>query len=314
MQPVETTQAIAESGTPLDGIPNRLAPPEAVRALSALNPWVSSAHIAGEWLAIAGAVALCTHFWHPALYAVAVLFIGARQHALGILMHDAAHYRLFADKRLNDAVANLFLAWPILYAMAGYRRNHLAHHAHLNTEADPNWARKTDAEWDFPQPASRMAWALAKEGLGLNLARRFRVLGEHAKQSGGKAWARYAFYGVVVGLVAFQGWWAPFLLYWVVPLATWLQVVLRVREIADHSGTANTHDLNRTRTVYLAWWERLFVASKHINYHIEHHLYPGVPFYRLPKLHALLLEHPTYRAEAHRTHGYWAVLRECIRR
>lgn len=298
--------------TPAPGVPGALLPPETVRALSRLNPWVSTAHLLGEWVAIGGAIALCHQFWHPALYLVAVLFIGARQHALGILMHDAAHVRLFNHRRLNDAVANLFLAWPILYTMEGYRRNHLAHHVHLNTAEDPNWARKTHIEWQFPQPARRMAWALLKEALGLNLARRFRVLGEHAQKAGKANVGRFAFYAVVLAIVAWQGWWAHFGLYWVVPLATWLQVVLRIREIADHSATDNTHDLNKTRTVTLSGWERVFVASKGINYHIEHHLYPSVPFYRLKQLHAALLNEPTYQAHAHRTHGYLGVLRECV--
>jgi fatty acid desaturase len=29
----------------------------------------------------------------------------------------------------------------------------------------------------------------------------------------------------------------------------------------------------------------------HVNYHIEHHLYPAVPHYNLPRLHAALEQH-----------------------
>jgi len=41
------------------------------------------------WVSIA-AIALCTYFWHSVLYVLAVMFIGARQHALNIMGHDSS--------------------------------------------------------------------------------------------------------------------------------------------------------------------------------------------------------------------------------
>jgi fatty acid desaturase len=45
------------------------------------------------WVMIAVAMGLCSYFWHPALYLIAVMFIGSRQHALIIMGHDASHYQ-----------------------------------------------------------------------------------------------------------------------------------------------------------------------------------------------------------------------------
>jgi hypothetical protein len=42
---------------------------------------------------IAVAMGLCSYFWHPALYLIAVMFIGSPQRALIILGHDASHYQ-----------------------------------------------------------------------------------------------------------------------------------------------------------------------------------------------------------------------------
>jgi fatty acid desaturase len=33
---------------------------------------------------------------------------------------------------------------------------------------------------------------------------------------------------------------------------------------------------------------RLVLFPHHVNYHLEHHLYPAVPHYHLPRLHRLL--------------------------
>src|SRR5438132_5112199 len=113
-----------------------------LQALSRLNPYLSTYHILLEWGGVVLAAMLCRHFWNPLLYAATVAFIGARQHALLILMHDGTHYRLFRRRSLNDWVTELFLAWPHLVAMRSYRQNHLAHHNYVNTEQHPDWRRK----------------------------------------------------------------------------------------------------------------------------------------------------------------------------
>ena len=38
----------------------------------------------------------------------------------------------------------------------------------------------------------------------------------------------------------------------------------------------------------LGWLTRLCFFPHHVDYHIEHHLYPAVPHYRLPALHRRL--------------------------
>ena len=57
-------------------------PPEKIKELSRVEPAKAIAATAGEWASIAAAIALCTYFWNPLLYVLAVMFIGARQHAL----------------------------------------------------------------------------------------------------------------------------------------------------------------------------------------------------------------------------------------
>jgi len=58
--------------------------------------------------------------------------------------------------------------------------------------------------------------------------------------------------------------------------------------------------------------EHLFVAPKNVNYHIEHHFYPSVPFYRLPELHRVLMSKAEFKDSVHVTRSYFGVLRECL--
>src|SRR2546428_730973 len=92
-------------------VPERL-PAQVIRELSRLRPRKAIVAIVVEWVGILAAIALCEAVWHPLVYVGAVVWIGARQHALTVLGHDAAHFRLLPNRRWNDWVANLTTQWP----------------------------------------------------------------------------------------------------------------------------------------------------------------------------------------------------------
>jgi hypothetical protein len=56
-------------------------PPTMIKELSVLEPAKAIRATAEEWVAIAAAIAVCSLFWHPALYVAAVVVIGSRQPA-----------------------------------------------------------------------------------------------------------------------------------------------------------------------------------------------------------------------------------------
>jgi fatty acid desaturase len=301
-------------------LPVRLDPAE-IRRLSRLSPWRSSAHIALEWALVFGAATLCWKYWHPALYVVTVAFIGARQHALMLLAHDAAHWRLFRSRALNDWAGEAFLAWPlVLFSMQAYRQNHLPHHRSLNTEGDPDWVRKQTPDWEFPMKPGQLARMLVMDALGIGFVRFMILMSRMPKTAARKpaegralAVARLAFLlATAVTLTALHAW-KFYLLFFVVPFVTWLQLVFHVRSIAEHFAIPRRPGIHAgTRTVLTSWFDRLFVVSKNGNHHLEHHLFPSVPFYRLPELHRLLMEQPAFRDRAYLTQGYWGVLRDCV--
>lgn len=292
---------------------------EQLHALSQINPFISTCHILLEWTSVVLAATLCQHFWNPLLYLSAVAFIGARQHALLILMHDGTHHRLFRNRHVNDWMTELLLAWPHLVTMRSYRENHLAHHSYVNTEKDPDWLRKKDnAEWHFPQSAGSLLNIFLRDLIGiggLNLVRLASSLSSTARVPS-KAFIRIrlAFYVTVIcGLMA-AGCGKALVLYWVVPYFTWLILVMRIRSIAEHfaiDGEPGAY--GQTRTTHAGLFARLFVAPKNVNYHIEHHFFPSVPFFRLPKLHSLLMSNGEFATAAHITQSYSKLLLECLR-
>jgi fatty acid desaturase len=301
-------------------LPERVDP-AVIRKLSELKPLVSALHIALGWALIAGAAFVCSRWFHPLLYAVCVAFIGARQHGLIVLAHDAAHYRLFRNRALNDWTGELLLAWPfVLFTMQAYRRNHFPHHRHINTDDDPDWVRKRTPEWEFPKRRTELARMLLADATGIGFVKFIGVASKlpRAPKSAESSRDRIFRVGRLVFLASLGtaltllGGWKAYLLYWVVPYVTWMQLAFHVRSIAEHFAiTGRSGVYAGTRTVLPNWFDRAFIGTNNVNYHLEHHLYPSVPFYNLPELHRVLMQDPEYRRSAHVSSGYLGVLREC---
>ena len=68
------------------------------------------AALAGDWLMIAVAFAVAIAFAHPLVYALAAIVIARSQLALAVMMHEAAHGLLARNRRVNDALGQLFAA------------------------------------------------------------------------------------------------------------------------------------------------------------------------------------------------------------
>ncbi|MBI3304682.1 MAG: fatty acid desaturase, partial [Deltaproteobacteria bacterium] len=116
----------------------------------------------------------------------------------------------------------------------------------------------------------------------------------------------------VLGVVVFGGSRAALLLalYWFVPYCTFTQVFFRIRGAIEHGNVPDPgNPYQQTRTYFIHPALGFFFSPKQVNYHLEHHLYPSVPFYNLPRLHALL-QQVVYPRER----GYCEAFTESLRR
>jgi fatty acid desaturase len=282
-----------------------------IRRLSRLTPWRTAMAICLDWAVIAAAIFLCewTDSWLA--WIVAVPVIAGRMHALAGLMHDFAHYRFIADKKLSDTIGNLLLAWPIGATVAGYRRNHLAHHNYTNSGRDPDWVVKLGTrEYTFPQEMRFALLNFLGYFVGVSSLRDIRAafgrVQDDDVSSRGQKLARIGFYVAIAVALTVTGTWAEYALYWAIPYLTVFFLLLYVRSVAEHFGETMeaASELNGTRTVIPHFWERWFFCPHHLNYHLDHHLYPSVPFYNLPALHAALRRNSKFAGEGHVTRGY----------
>lgn len=275
--------------------------------------------VAGDWLIIVVTIVLCEAFWSWGGYVLAVLIIGARQHALGILMHDAVHYGAAPDRRLNDLLGNLLTAYPLLISLERFRQYHLAHHARTNAEDDPELISLNDPFRRTPFHPLLYWLYLALELAGVMFFRvvamavyfsfvrppqpapRRHVLSERLA---GPA-LRAVFTLAVLAVLWATGTLAEAALYWLVPMATVLNALLRLRALAEHSGLDSRQAMDGTRNVMVGPLEAFLISPHRINLHLAHHLFPAVPSYNMAALHAALHEAvPDYAHQKERRDGY----------
>ena len=323
-QDISTNPVVVHPHNTTRTIPERL-PATIVKELSALEPARALVATAGEWLSIAAAIALCTLIWHPVSYVIAVIFIGARQHALIILGHDASHYRYLPTRWQNELFGNLFLMWPVFASVEGFRKFHSTHHQYTNLPNDGNrhiWythdaAGELEPDWVFPKTRVGLALVLLRRALfltGMFWIVRGLVGSSFIPSPLWMVAARIVFYVCVAGTLTIFGAWYGFLLYWIVPYCTWHIAIQYARIFCEHSAVeSDEEEYGITRTTIPTLLESIFILPCNVGYHIEHHWYPSVPFYRLPDLHEQLVAREGFRQHAVIRRSVFASLGECVR-
>lgn len=290
-------------------VPDRLSADE-VQSLSAIDPVQVALALAVDWgvMALSIGVAVWSQSW--LLVPISAIIVGSRQHALAILAHDAVHFRLLGDRTVNDVVGNVLCAWPLFFSVEGFRHFHGTHHRHLGEEKDGNrqlWRThhptgEPKPEWQYPKSALGLSAKILWRSAFLTGAWwivRGLIGGVLFGTSKASALVRYAAYATLAVVLAVTGLWSTFAWYWLLPLCTWFVAVQYLRLACEHSAIRSaTPAYAATRTTIPGPLGRFFVLPRNIGYHIEHHWYPGVPFYRLPALHERLMKEPGFRDHA----------------
>ena len=288
----------------------RLLPAETLAELTRLSAWRSTFAIATTLGTIALVLGVAwTHFtWWIVLPAVFV--IGIQQHALFVLAHDSAHYRLYGNRWLNDAIGR-FVGTIGGVSMMSYRVIHRLHHNNLYGEVDPDIA----LHGGYPRGKVYLLKKLAKDVCGLTALKTYayffgnpainadtqqaqRPLDDTSAALRTAArrdrWGVVAFHiGAPIVALTLGGplALAKYLVLWTLPLATVIPPILRLRAVCEHGAVTDlSTPLTAARTNLVGPLARFVMFPHHVNYHVEHHLFPAVPHYRLPQLHAELAQ------------------------
>ena len=268
--------------------------PDEWRKVSARSNWVGLLLVAHCWLVIGSAIAMGI-VW-PITLPLAVMLVGNRQLGLFILMHDAAHGALHANRRVNDWVGK----WLCGTDLHAYRAYHLQHHRFVQQTADPDFVLSAP----FPISRDSLRRKMVRDLTGQTFYKqRFGHLADQLRaRDGSTSWVSVAlvelqrqphFYAQnALGLAVFSalGWgWAWFAM-WLLPMASWLPLITRLRNISEHALVKQNEadPLRHARTTKANWAERLFIAPYWVNYHCEHHMFTQITCWKLPVAHQML--------------------------
>jgi fatty acid desaturase len=279
-------------------------PKEVLARFTRRSAWRATLAVLSDVLIIALAAAAALAFW-PGIPVVvlAILLIGTRQHALFVIAHDAAHYLLYENRRLNDFVGRAAATVQGL-SMCTYRVIHRLHHNNLYTELDPD----TALHGGYPRGKAYLVKKLLKDLAGFTAWKTYayflggapalntstnvaiRPLDDTSEKLRRDAKsdrnAVIVFHAAALAFFAWSGYLVEYLVLWILPLVTVVQAILRLRAIAEHGATTDfSSPLTAARTNVLPGWLEWLIFPHHVNYHIEHHVYASVPHYHLPALH-----------------------------
>jgi fatty acid desaturase len=260
---------------------------QAIREMHRINPYWN---LVGVMFVVLWTIAatVMVYFPYPWILVPGYLLVGILIHGMANLMHEGIHGTLFRHRRW-DHWFGFVMAAPSLFSITAYGVNHLLHHRHNRTQADPDeFTNVTDSRpllavfyyvwivigmaiYSLRVPYVAITQGSAKE--------RRQVVFEHS-----------LLLLSLAGVVFFcwqRGCLNVIVHVWLIPLGV-AALLGNIRGWAEHTRTQAGHPLTETRTITS---NRLFsLFNINLNYHLEHHLFPGVPWYNLPKVHRLLLD------------------------
>ena len=209
--------------------------------------------------------------------------------------HELSHGTPFRTRRVNEVLYHLN-AFMALHEAYYWRWSHTRHHTHtmlvgrdpeIAIQRPPSLMRIALDFFYIPSGLTqlRIEARIAFTGRMTADAENFVPAAERHKVVRNSRVYMAIVLATIVASVVFRSW-LPLVLvvtprFWGGPLAQWFN-------ITQHAGLAEDvydHRLN-TRTVIMNPLARFLYMN--MNFHIEHHMFPMVPFHSLDRLHAIV--------------------------
>ena len=246
-------------------------------------------------------------------YIPCVFLIAGRQGAFVQLAHEASHFLVSKNEKFNDLFGNYLCAYPIGVNFKGFRSGHNNHHVNTATQDDS----PTDLDkYKIVDPNKFDLYKLFfKDLIGVSALEVFFSYGKNKtttidteKKSKTEFFLTLTKLSLVqlfiLSLFGFNI--LNYFLFWLFPLISPHMFLMRIRGLAEHgqsnqlgcraetnsAGTYYTRSfltkVNSYKSNILVFLEKILIGSFCVHHHHEHHIFPKVPWYNLPKLSLLI--------------------------
>lgn len=293
-----------------------------------LKGWIQTLSHLG-WFVATGAMAYAVFhlvdsdnwIWSAPLLLLALFIHGTMGPFMGLIaIHELQHRTVFKSRKLNEFFEKVyaFISWS---DYIWYQQSHTLHHmATCHREHDGEvvlplrFSLKPSAwlallAWDPRNTWTRweLTWRHAKGDIQGDWYNHVLPVTDTRLRRRHRNWARFLLLGhasLAMAFVASGHWFLIVLFTLGTQYCRWLGFLCGATQ---HYGLASDQPDFRlnTRTFTCSWLPAFYYWN--MQYHLEHHMYPAVPFYNLPRLRAEIEEDLPPA-----THGLRATWREML--
>lgn len=283
-----------------------------------------------DWLVIFGCI--CTSYQvyqhYPLylslpLYLLTIITLGSRQRALATLLHESSHGSITKNRKINHLLGTVFGGWNIFQSWTIYHKSHvIEHHAHIgDADRDPDYK----AIIDYGLYGKDRSKAKLKQYI-------FNIFFSPSQTL---SYIKYLFYNriynqlepwkerlirliyifIVLSIIIYTNNFIIFCVYWLVPMFTTANWVGSLIELAEHyplievASEKNELYYSRNR-LNISSIEYFFLGMHEESWHLVHHLFPRMPFYRQAEAHQWLMTDPNYACLQRCTRGWYSIFKE----
>ncbi len=275
---------------------------EDLRRLHQKRPWLHALIAVANVAALILSGVAIVHFDRWYLWLPFAIVAGFAVFDFTVLLHEVVHRAVLtqSDER-TYRILGLLYAVPSGISASQFTRWHLDHHAGLGSYED-------DPKRHYLTPKINARWLKFLYFTPALFPIYFRAAGQEARSYEPEMQKRIARerigtivfqLGVLAAIALIGGWWIAWKLY-VVPVFFVFPVAFALNRLGQHYDIDPDDPAQWATLVKGSWfWDAAYLFS---NYHLEHHYFPGVPFYNLPRLQKLLM--PFYEKRGMTSRGF----------
>ncbi|MCF8176972.1 MAG: fatty acid desaturase [Sulfuritalea sp.] len=246
-------------------------------------------------------------------YLLTLVISAVHQRQASEWLHEGLHFNIYPNRAVNDAVSQFGLAALFAINVNMMRAAHFRHHQVTAFFSEHD----IDTRYAIVTSKKDLILSLLRDLFGLTALRNYLsvMLSSKNKESMTKKQmigttgfylSVYLVYGSLGALFIYFD--CAGVVVYLVSLATLYPVLGRFRLYGQHlqideNGGALIEQSHVSRTVNGTLVDRIFISSRLMQYHWEHHKYPGMPFRELEKIAKI-----DYNDANRCTSSHWPVL------
>ena len=224
-----------------------------------------------------------------------MFLMGIIQNTLATFIHEAAHGHVFTNKTLNDKLGHFFFAAPLFSYLEDYRFLHWEHHRHtgkINKDPELMLYRRMGLKTNnFTSREVVMIFIKSLTGIhaikGLLFLNKFYLSKRKEgliKKPGLFEHASIAFWFIAIPFLMWKmNMLGTYLLVWIVPSYTFFTTMLLWHGFGEHIREKESCLCENTFSHNFDFFTTQILYPINSSYHLEHHLYPQLPWHSLKR-------------------------------